>query len=449
MTPGTNLETINDKFDPPVHLCVNLEQIKKSEVFHLRRLTEPWTFTRDPQMRHIFHVLIGMFFCTELVFAQSLKDDYEQLQREYASSSKAWAARHDLIKTESDSISRYSEWPAWTFAPKFLAFAESAGASQEGFAAIMEILRMGQDAQFDQQMFDNYEHALELLLANHRDKELRPICSEVGQSKQSEVFLRTLIAEGDSTELRAEACFRLGKLLSQRRDLCLPASWTHTRNAPTGSFFEYRHAREKKHIDKLLAGENIELLQAEAIRCFELVISEYAGAPALRGDETLDTLARREIHEIKNLTIGVAAPEITGRDLDGRRMNLSDHRGKVVLLVFWASWCGPCIADIPYEKELHSRFASRPFVIVGVNADKTLEAARESVKENSVPWRSFRNQSTHSKESISTDWNVYSWPTVYVLDHEGTICFKHLRREGLDEPLEQLVKAAEAFDADR
>lgn len=118
------------------------------------------------------------------------------------------------------------------------------------------------------------------------------------------------------------------------------------------------------------------------------------------------------------------------------------HRRAVVLLVFWASWCGPCVGDIPHEKELVERFAGRPFAIVGVNADESRETATQAMREHATPWRSFWNGEGGSKGSISAAWNVRGWPTVYVIDHFGVIRHKNLRREDLDAPLEKSIAVA-------
>jgi thiol-disulfide isomerase/thioredoxin len=288
-------------------------------------------------------------------------------------------------------------------------------------------------------LFQHYERAIDLILANHRDKELRPVCATVRFSKQSENFLRTLMAEGDSRELRAEACFRLGRLLSQKSEMCLPTSGAQLLHV--GVLAKYLYTREKENLDEFLADQDVGQLQSEALRCFELVISEYSDVPAIRGDESLGVRARREVYELKHLTVGAVAPEIAGSDIDGQQMRLSDHRGKVVLLVFWASWCGPCMGDVPHENELHAKFVDRPFAIVGVNTDGAQEIAKGAVQENSIRWRSFWDG---EEGPITADWNIRGWPTVYVLDQEGTIRFKHLRGEDLDEPLEQLVTEAEA-----
>jgi hypothetical protein len=101
------------------------------------------------------------------------------------------------------------------------------------------------------------------------------------------------------------------------------------------------------------------------------------------------------------------------------------------------------MADVPHEKELFERFKGRPFTIVGINGDTTLNAAQKAVSQNQMLWRSFWPGAATGGD-IAKQWNVRVWPTVYVIDHRGIIREKHLRREELDEPLNTLIVAAEA-----
>src|SRR5579863_1904167 len=148
--------------------------------------------------------------------------------------------------------------------------------------------------------------------------------------------------------------------------------------------------------------------------------------------------------ELPHIDIGATAPDINGSDLSGNAMSLKEHRGKVVLLVFWATWCGPCMGSIPHENELAERFAGRPFVLVGVNGNKSTAQALDAVEKHSIPWKSFWNGDGGSEGPITTEWGVQSWPTVYVIDHTGVIRHRELHGSSLDEPLERLIKEAEA-----
>jgi len=159
---------------------------------------------------------------------------------------------------------------------------------------------------------------------------------------------------------------------------------------------------------------------------------------------TVRRFAERELYELRHLRIGKVAPEIEAEGVDGKKFKLSDHRGKVVALIFWASWCGPCMAEVPHEREMTERFRGRPFTIVGVNGDGDREKAAEVMKRERMTWPSFWNGSEGPSGPISTAWNIRGWPTVYVLDAKGVIRFKHLRGKELEEKVGELLAEAEA-----
>ena len=126
--------------------------------------------------------------------------------------------------------------------------------------------------------------------------------------------------------------------------------------------------------------------RAQAEKLLNEVAEHYADESfRFRRFKTLGELAEDLRDEMNNLRIGKAAPEIDGLDLDGRRLKLSDHRGKVVMLVFWATWCGPCMAAVPEERKIYDQFKDRRFVMLGVSADDDLEAARKVVADRGIP----------------------------------------------------------------
>ena len=89
-------------------------------------------------------------------------------------------------------------------------------------------------------------------------------------------------------------------------------------------------------------------------------------------------------------------------------------------------------------------YAGRPFALIGVNSDDDLEAIRRIVAEKQLTWRSFWNGPDGTRGPISTRWNVWGWPTIYLIDHAGVIRFKAVRGEALDAAIAELVEAAEA-----
>src|SRR4051794_21929179 len=86
--------------------------------------------------------------------------------------------------------------------------------------------------------------------------------------------------------------------------------------------------------------------------------------------------AEGALFRIHNHAIGCAMPEVEADDVDGKPMKLSECRGKVIVVSFWATWCGPCMGMVPDEKALVERMKGRPFALIGVNCDDDREAAK-------------------------------------------------------------------------
>ena len=117
------------------------------------------------------------------------------------------------------------------------------------------------------------------------------------------------------------------------------------------------------------------------------------------------------------LSPGSVAPEIIGKDLEGNRLKLSDYRGKVVMLQFWAGWCPHCRKLIPYQREFVTKMKKRPFVLLGVNVDKRAEAASIQ-RKNVTNWRSWQDG---PNGPIGAKFQIKGYPTTFILDRKGTI----------------------------
>jgi thiol-disulfide isomerase/thioredoxin len=179
-----------------------------------------------------------------------------------------------------------------------------------------------------------------------------------------------------------------------------------------------------------------EEINAEAEQVFEKVIEKYADV-SFAPNRKLGAVAKQEIETLRKLSVGKEAPEIEGKDLAGESMKLSDFRGKVVVLDFWTTWCGPCVASFPHIKEMIERNKDKPFQFVGVNADtqKDADQVAEFLKEKECKWRNFFSKGT----SVVKDYQIQFFPSIYVLDHKGVIRYKHVRGEELDAAVNQLL----------
>lgn len=252
------------------------------------------------------------------------------------------------------------------------------------------------------------------------------ICRKLGQNwdptcQPAMDFLRVAADKNPSREVRGQATLALARLKKDySEDLVIWDSEPHG-NARQNEFIT-------AHLEKAKS-ENPETLSREAEKLFNVVLDQYADCPTLgptntwQVKATLGEVAQAELYELNHLTVGKVAPEIEGRDIDGKKFKLSDYRGKVVVLSFWASWCGPCMAMVPSEVRLAKRMKGKPFALVGVNGDPARDDAKRAVEKERMTWRSF-----WSKEGpdgpIPTAWNIHGWPTVFILDPHGVIQFR-------------------------
>ena len=123
------------------------------------------------------------------------------------------------------------------------------------------------------------------------------------------------------------------------------------------------------------------------------------------------------IDELKHRSVGRTAPEIVGSDVEGQTFKLSDYRGKVVVLDFFADWCPYCVRMYPEERELVEELAGKPFAIVGVNCDST-DTLRQILADRKVTWRCW---SDGKGGPIAEAWKIESYPRMFVIDQNGVI----------------------------
>jgi peroxiredoxin len=144
---------------------------------------------------------------------------------------------------------------------------------------------------------------------------------------------------------------------------------------------------------------------------------------------------------------GKPAPAFEAKSIDGQTIKLADLKGKVVLLDFWATWCAPCVAEVPAMKKIWDANKDKGFVIVGVSGDNEEEALRDFVKERELPWKQIY-QPDIEDSSVMFIYGVGKFPTTVLIDREGIIQAVDLRGEELAAEVERLVTGKQPAAAD-
>ena len=249
-------------------------------------------------------------------------------------------------------------------------------------------------------------------------------------------FLETALEKSPSRLVRGAACLGLARTHHKIANFLRLAGDPVTRKRLVES-------RGAALVAKYQGGD-ASASEARAEAYFLRLIAEFGDLkmPSPYNETPFEEMAEGELYELRHLGIGKPAPDLEGEGVDGRKLCLSNFRGKVVVVVFWASWCGPCMAMVPHERELVARMKDRPFVLLGVNGDDDREATLELTANQRMNWPSLWNGGQTG--GFVSRLGVRSWPTIYVIDARGIIRSKNVRGKALDEDAERLVSEAEA-----
>lgn len=178
--------------------------------------------------------------------------------------------------------------------------------------------------------------------------------------------------------------------------------------------------------------------QAEAALGKEAVENMLAKADTYKKEaaDLAKLVADKYSDVFPDLSIGKIAPEVINKGLDDKTVKLSDLKGRVVVLDIWATWCGPCRAMIPHEREMVERLKDKPFTLVSISADAEKKTLTDFIQKEPMPWTHWWNGQSGG---ILEDWDVQYFPTIYVIDAKGVIRFKDVRGKKLEEAVEKLL----------
>jgi thiol-disulfide isomerase/thioredoxin len=153
-----------------------------------------------------------------------------------------------------------------------------------------------------------------------------------------------------------------------------------------------------------------------------------------------DTERERAQRYIENPELARArlAPPFSITTLDGRQVSLDSLAGKVVLIDFWATWCGPCREALPHLREIAQKFSGDPLVVMSISLDKDEPACKQFVAKNNMPWLQYRD----GGGDIAKLFRVESIPHTFTIDADGVLQDEHIGDASVEGKLKKLCARA-------
>jgi thiol-disulfide isomerase/thioredoxin len=333
---------------------------------------------------------------------------------------------------------------------------------------------------------DEFARAAGLLVRNHGDDpEVASVCMWMDNvfSFPRDSFLFGMAAAAKSRETKALSQFALAKYLARKAEYAAiaqekPGRLEYTRETKgeggkteskkvdagdeTNAYYESLRSIDipgvKEKVAKMLeeVARDYGDIPAKSIRYYEMARWLQADPPARDGkplnpseieqirkymEKPIPKLADRAselLDEMQSLVEGKPAPEIDSEGVDGKRFKLSDYRGKVVVLIFWGTWCGPCMAAVPHEREMAEKYKDKPVALLGVDCDPDRAEAIKVMKKEGINWPNWYDGEP-GEGPIAKAYHIRGYPTVMVIDAQGKIRLKNGHGKSLEEFVDKLL----------
>jgi peroxiredoxin len=425
---------------------------------------------------YLRRLLLAFILCTmslSVVRADppAAEEQFEMLRKRFQDAKAKFIAEYLRAKTEEERERITTPYPAHSMVDDFLKLEESHRGTQVGISALHQLVsQAGSGGDADSPPAKGRQTALKILsehYADHADLDVMfPWLSLGASGPADKPFLRRA-AESSQRHVRGTALLALAQCLAVEAQL-IPA-W-RARLALVES--EPEQFADDINLCKqtltMWQGIDPDSSRREAIMLLEKVAAQYGdvleaprtgyGPTLLKSQHSaidqITRLNRRPLadfaetvqFELTNLSVGQPAPEITGPDERGKELKLSEQRGKIVVIMFSFKGCGPCEEMYPANRKLVETYRGRPFAFLSVMGSE-LGSVKPLVAKKTITWPCWSDGNTSGP--IAARWNVSNWPTIYVLDHQGTIRYRNLRDGVLAKAVSQLVAEAPTQSLDK
>ena len=253
-----------------------------------------------------------------------------------------------------------------------------------------------------------------------------------GQYKQAEEIAREWLPIAATDVERAAAHYRIALALQQqgindKKDKCFDESCGEFKTAlqlePKFTAIHYAMGVSLAHMH-----------QDDAARAeFSTFLASDTATP------NVHERAQRYLNRV-DLARARMAPPFSITTIDGKQLSLDSLAGKVVLIDFWATWCGPCREALPHIREIAHRFQEQPLVVISISLDKDEDKWKEFVAKNQMTWLQYRDGSFNG--AIAKSFGVTAIPATFTIDADGVLEDQHVGDANIEGKLKKLVASA-------
>jgi thiol-disulfide isomerase/thioredoxin len=178
--------------------------------------------------------------------------------------------------------------------------------------------------------------------------------------------------------------------------------------------------------------------EAKADELMKQLKTEFAGTKLVSAMEKQEaaTAAAKKIQS--SLVVGAKFPDFDEKDLAGNPLSIAAHKGKVVLIDFWATWCGPCVGELPNVIATYDKHHAAGFDIIGISLDQDQAKLAQFTKSKNMTWPQFFDGQGWGNK-LAVKYGIQSIPATFLLNGDGVIIGKDLRGEALEAAVTQAM----------